>query len=95
MPYPGAYESIRTDLVATFVHERIHMQQLAALGPAYFDIFEGPGRTLLALSVREGVETYYEAAEEKEQAVREILAVTDYRAFLERSGYPTGASADR
>lgn len=52
-------ESIRTDLAATLVHEMVHMEQLAALGPAYFEIFNGPGRTLLALSVREGIATYF------------------------------------
>jgi hypothetical protein len=30
---------------------------------------------------------YYENADDKEQAIRDILSVTDYPAFLERSGY--------
>jgi hypothetical protein len=30
---------------------------------------------------------YYENADDKEQAIRDILSVTDYTAFLERSGY--------
>lgn len=33
------------------------------------------------------VEAYYNNAKDKTQAVREILGVTDYLAFLERSGY--------
>jgi hypothetical protein len=33
------------------------------------------------------VEAYYNRAENKNEAVREILAVTDYPAFLKRSGY--------
>ena len=52
-------ESIRTDLAATLVHEMVHMQQLAALAEAYFVIFNGPERTLLALCIREGVATYF------------------------------------
>jgi hypothetical protein len=50
--------SIDRDLAATLVHEMVHMQQLAAVGPAYFEIFSGPGRSLLALSIREGVATW-------------------------------------
>jgi hypothetical protein len=34
------------------------------------------------------VSVYYENAEDKDQAIRDILAVTDYPTFLERSGYP-------
>ena len=151
-------ESISTDLPATLVHEMVHMEQLAALGEAYFAIFNGEEKTLLALSVREGVATYfaervtggsvhknlarkflleheedlwrrfrpemlghetgewlwstpsdpeqprdlgyaigarivesfYERAEDKDQAVSEILAITDYEAFLARSGYGEG-----
>jgi len=52
-------ESIRSDLAATLVHEMMHMEQLAALDEAYFEIFNGPQRTLLALSVREGIATYF------------------------------------
>jgi hypothetical protein len=33
------------------------------------------------------VQAYYENAKDKAQAVKEILSVTDYPAFLERSGY--------
>ena len=33
------------------------------------------------------VEAYHDRAEDKPEAVREILAITDYPAFLERSGY--------
>lgn len=50
--------SIASDLGATLIHEMVHMQQLAAQGEAYFDIFSGPGRTLLALSLREGAATF-------------------------------------
>ena len=131
------------------------MQQLDATGEAYFDIFSGPGRTLLALSIREGastffaeviaggsehknqaraylaahetelwqafqkdmlggktgdwlwrkpenpeqpqdmgyamgariVEAFYEGAENKGRAAREVMAIIDYPGFLERSGY--------
>jgi hypothetical protein len=153
-------ESIRDDLPATLVHEMVHMEQLAVLREDYFVIFSGEGKTLLALSVREGVatyfaervtggslhknaardyllahekelwdrfsaemlssetgewlwstptnpeqprdvgyvigarivEAYYESAADKRRAVREILAVTDYTAFVEKSGY--GASLE-
>ncbi len=34
------------------------------------------------------VSVYYENARDKDQAIHDILAVTDYPAFLERSGYP-------
>jgi hypothetical protein len=47
------------DLAPTLVHEMIHMQQLDATSEAYFDIFSGPGRTLLALSIREGASTFF------------------------------------
>jgi hypothetical protein len=148
-------ESIKGDLSATLVHEMVHMQQLAALGEAYFAIFSAEQKTLLALSVREGVATYfaervaggsvhknrardfllehepdlwhkfksemlghdtgewlwsspsdpeqprdigyalgarivqayYERAGDKHQAVQEILAITDYSAFLTKSRY--------
>ena len=33
------------------------------------------------------VRAYYDRADDKHQAVREILAVTDYPAFLYKSGY--------
>ena len=33
------------------------------------------------------VKAYYDRADDKRQAVREILAVTDYPAFLEKSRY--------
>jgi len=143
------------DLAPTLVHEMIHMQQLAAVGEAYFEIFSGPGRNLLALSIREGaatffaeviaggskrknqaraylasheaelwqafqkdmlsgetgdwlwkkptnpeqpqdmgyamgariVEVFYENAEDKGRAASEVMAITNYPAFLERSGY--------
>lgn len=51
-------ESIEGDLDATLVHEMVHMQQLAAVGEAYFAIFSGEQRTLLALSIREGAATF-------------------------------------
>jgi hypothetical protein len=51
--------SIREHLAATLVHEMIHMEQLAALGERYFEIFSGEQRTLLALAIREGVATYF------------------------------------
>ena len=144
-----------TDIVPTLVHEMIHMQQLAAVGEAYFEIFSGPGRTLLALSIREGaatffaeviaggskhknearaylaeheaelwdafqqdmlggetgdwlwkkpenpeqpqdmgyavgariVEVYYENAADKRNAASKVMAITDYSAFLQDSGY--------
>jgi hypothetical protein len=52
-------ESIREDLPATLVHEMVHMEQLAVLREDYFTIFSGEEKTLLALSVREGVATYF------------------------------------
>ncbi len=33
------------------------------------------------------VEAFYDKAEDKKQAVQEILSITDYESFLERSGY--------
>jgi thiol-disulfide isomerase/thioredoxin len=152
-------ESIEADLDASLVHEMVHMQQLAAVGEAYFAIFSGEERTLLALSIREGaatffaelvaggskhknlardyllaheeelweafredmlghetgdwlwqrpanpeqpqdvgyamgariVETFYNNARDKRQAAREIMAITDYPAFLTKSGYADAA----
>jgi hypothetical protein len=52
-------ESIQRDLHATLVHEMVHMEQLAAVHEAYFDIFSGEDRTLLALSIREGAATFF------------------------------------
>ncbi|KAA3610008.1 MAG: hypothetical protein D8M58_07795 [Calditrichaeota bacterium] len=46
------------EMQGTLVHEMIHMQQLAATGEAYFAIFSGKERTLLATSIREGGATY-------------------------------------
>ncbi len=154
-------ESIQADLTATLVHEMIHMEQLGVLKEAYFEIFNGPARTLLALSVREGIATYfselitggskhkneardvllahekrlwssfkkemlgnetgdwlwkkpadpeqpqdigyaigasiagayYETAEDKRKAVKDILAVVDYPAFLAASGYEAHLAA--
>ena len=40
------------------VHEMVHMEQLESVGEAYFEIFSGEGRTLLATSIREGGATY-------------------------------------
>jgi hypothetical protein len=37
------------------------------------------------------VEAYYEQAGDKAQAIEEILGITDYRRFLERSGYAPGS----
>ncbi|MCL7985875.1 MAG: hypothetical protein M8872_11530 [marine benthic group bacterium] len=139
----------------TLVHEMVHLQQLAATGEAYFAIFSGPERTLLALSIREGaatyfselitggsehknaardwylahedevwsafeavmlstdmgdwlwaepanpdqppdvgyaigariVESFYRSSEDKEAAAAEVMGITDYEGFLERSGY--------
>ena len=51
--------TVQTDLPSTLVHEMVHMQQLAAVGEVYFDIFSGPERSLLALSIREGAATYF------------------------------------
>lgn len=47
------------DIEPTLVHEMVHMQQLAATGEAYFAIFSGPERTLLAHSIREGGATWF------------------------------------
>jgi hypothetical protein len=47
------------DFEPTLVHEMVHMQQLAATGEAYFAIFSGPERTLLAHSIREGGATWF------------------------------------
>lgn len=148
-------ESIQSDLVATLVHEMVHMEQLATVGEAYFAIFSGKERTLLATSIREGaatfmaeliaggskhknlagayyrahekilwpefeeamlghdmgdwlwrkparqdqpqdlgyaigariVESFYSKAPDKQKAAQEIMAITDYPAFLARSGY--------
>jgi len=150
-------QGIQEDLAATLVHEMVHMEQLAVLGDAYFAIFSGPERTLLATSVREGVatllselvtggsphknearaylleheaelweqfrvvmlgsdmsdwlwsdpanpewprdlgyamgarivEVYLRLADNRDEAVREILAITDYELFLRKSGYGT------
>jgi hypothetical protein len=46
------------DIEPTLVHEMIHIEQLAAVRDAYFDIFSGSGRTLLANSIREGGATW-------------------------------------
>lgn len=51
--------TIEHDLPATLVHEMVHMQQLNAVGERYFEIFSGPGRSLLALSIREGAATFF------------------------------------
>ena len=148
-------QSIRGDLTATLVHEMVHMEQLAAVGDAYFDIFSGEERTLLATSIREGgatfitqlitggskhknlawdyflshekelwqkfsnemygnemgdwlwskpansdwpqdlgyaigariIENYYNNAPDKPKAAMQIMAITDYPAFLKLSGY--------
>ena len=40
------------------------------------------------------VGVYYDAAPDKAAAVREILAVTDYEVFLERSGYAERFSSE-
>ena len=56
----NTHASIReADIEPTLVHEMIHMEQLAAVGEAYFDIFSGEERTLLALSIREGGATWF------------------------------------
>jgi len=148
-------ESLRGDITTLLVHEMAHMQQALAMGVERYQAVYGPEKSLLALTVREGVaeyladrvtgrmtqekarqfveqherelwprfkremlgaETgdwmwsepadpdqprhigyvlgarivaaYYETAEDKDQAIKDILAVTDYPAFLERSGYP-------
>ncbi len=147
-------ESIK-DMQGTLVHEMVHMQQLSAVGEAYFVIFSGKERTLLATSIREGgatymaeiiaggskhknlarkfylanekelwkkyssemyglkmggwlwadpenpdqprdlgyaigariVEAHYKNAKDKQKAAQEIMAITDYPAFLKLSGY--------
>jgi hypothetical protein len=43
----------------TLVHEMLHMQQLAAVGEAYFAIFSGPGQTPLATAIRDGAAIYF------------------------------------
>ena len=81
---------IEATLPATLVHEMIHMQQLAALGPDYFVIFSGPGRTLLATSIREGVATFFSeiitGGSEHKNLARDFLLANEarlWRAFEE------------
>ncbi len=52
-------DGIREDLNATLVHEMMHMEQLAAVDEAYFAIFSGDERTLLATTIREGAATFF------------------------------------
>ncbi len=146
--------SLRGHFVTLVVHEMVHMQQALAMGPEKYQAIYGPEKSLLALTIREGIaeyfaelstgsmtqdkahgfvlehertlwdrftpmmleaetgdwmwaapedpeqpphvayamgaliaRAYYENADDTQQAVREILSVTDYPAFLERSGY--------
>lgn len=146
--------SIGTSMNAFLVHEMVHLQQVEAIGlDKYLAIF-GPEKSLLALTIREGiaeffadmavgeitqeeareyvivneaslwrkfqpdmmgaetgdwmwatpsdpsqprhvayylgariVQSYYDRASNKMDAVAEILSVTDYPAFLSASGY--------
>lgn len=74
---------IEATLPATLVHEMIHMQQLAALGPDYFVIFSGPERTLLATSIREGVATFFSeiitGGSEHKNLARDFLLANEAR----------------
>lgn len=146
--------SLRGDVTTILVHEMVHMQQALAMGPEKYQAIYGPEKSLLALTIREGIaeyfaalvtgrmtqeqahgfvleneaalwerftpemlgtddgdwmwaipedqaqpprvgyvmgalitQAYYENADDKAQAIRDILSVTDYPAFLERSGY--------
>ena len=150
--------SLRGDITTLLVHEMVHMQQALAMGPEKYQAIYGPEKSLLALTIREGIaeyfanlvtgrmtqesargfvleneaalwerftpemlgteegdwmwakpkdpaqppgvgyvmgalitKAYYENADDKEQAIRDILSVTDYPAFLERSGYQPGS----
>ncbi len=78
---------VEETLPPTLVHEMIHMQQLAALGPEYFAIFSGPERTLLATSIREGVATFFSdlvtgGSEHKNEA-RDFLLANEDRLWRE------------
>lgn len=146
--------SLRGEFTTILVHEMVHMQQALAMGPEKYQAIYGPEKSLLALTIREGIaeyfadlvtgrmtqerardfvreneaelwerfthemlgtddgdwmwatpkdpaqpprvgyvmgamitKAYHESADDKEQAIRDILSVTDYPAFLERSGY--------
>lgn len=85
---------VEETLPATLVHEMIHMQQLAALGPEYFVIFSGPRRTLLATSIREGVATFFSelitgGSEHKNEA-RDFLLANEERLWREFEGEMLG-----
>jgi hypothetical protein len=147
-------ESLRGEFTPMLTHEMVHMQQVQAIGLDKYRAIFGPEKSLLALTIREGIaeyfadrvtghmtqdearafveqheselweqfqqemlgtETgdwmwrrpsrpdqpphvayvlgaritaaYYDNAADKERAVREIMAVVDSPAFLERSGY--------
>jgi hypothetical protein len=149
--------SLRGDLTTVLVHEMVHMQQALAMGPEKYQAIYGLEKSLLALTIREGIaeyfadlvtgrmtqehargfvldnetalwerfthemletddgdwmwatpkdpaqplrvgyvlgalitQAYYENADDKAKAIRDILSVTDYPAFLERSGYEPG-----
>jgi hypothetical protein len=146
--------SLQGRFVALVVHEMVHMQQAMAVGPERYQAIYGPEKSLLALTLREGIAEYftlraighmtqddahafvlehqrevwarfqaemhgsetgdwmwvapkdpqqprdvayalgaviagafYERADNKAQALVDILNVTDYRGFLDRSGY--------
>lgn len=144
----------RGDMLPMLVHEMTHLQQVQAIGMKKYLAIYGAEKTLLALTIREGiaefaaewaigkmtqeearpyvleheaqlwadfqndmmkpetgdwmwkqpddpdkpphvayvlgariVQSYYEKAQDKDQAIREIMAVTDYPTFLKKSGY--------
>ncbi len=146
--------SLRGGFTTMLVHEMVHMQQVQATGLDKYRAIFGPEKSLLALTIREGIaeyfadrvtgrmtqeearayvanhelelwerfrlemlgaetgewmwatpsdssqpphvayvigariaRAYYDNAADKRQAVRDILAVTDYPVFLARSGY--------
>lgn len=75
------------------------MQQLAAVGEAYFAIFSGEQRTLLALSIREGAATFFAelitgGSRHKNEARNYLLAHEDtlWQAF--QSDMLTGETGD-
>jgi hypothetical protein len=153
-------QSLRDDPNALLVHEMVHLQQVRLIGLDKYLAIYGPEKSLLAMTLREGiaeyftdritgtmtqeealsytleherslwnrfqeemhgaetgnwmwttpsdpdqpphvayvlgakiVETFFESASDKNGAVREILSVTDYPDFVERSRYEHRFSA--
>jgi hypothetical protein len=52
-------ESLRGGLVTMLIHEMVHMQQVQAIGLEKYRAIFGPEKSLLALTVREGIAEYY------------------------------------